>query len=129
MRRFQERRESSRLGGFVAGALLIVFGVVVIALGVSGRSTVQSSSDRSRSSAPTTDPSTDQGRCRRRGPDERQPPTCSVAGKAIDTGTRARCFADYMQIHTLESRAGDYAQLRFATADGRAPTTRRRHCR
>ena len=37
MRKFLE------LGGFIAGALLIVFGVVVIALGVSGRSTVQSS--------------------------------------------------------------------------------------
>ena len=37
MRKFLE------LGGFIAGARLVVFGVVVIALGVSGRSTVQSS--------------------------------------------------------------------------------------
>src|SRR4029079_10379970 len=48
-------------------------------------------------------------------------PTCSGAGKAIDTGASARCFADYMRIHTLESSGGlTYAQLpRFATADGK----------
>ena len=35
-------RKIFEFGGFIAGAVLIIFGVAVIALGVSGRSTVQS---------------------------------------------------------------------------------------
>jgi hypothetical protein len=48
-------------------------------------------------------------------------PSCSVAGKSIDTGGEARCFAQYMRIHTLEATGGvPYAQMpRFATADGK----------
>ncbi len=48
-------------------------------------------------------------------------PTVDVAGKPIDTGTRARAFATYMRIHTLEATGGvPYAQMpRFATADGK----------
>lgn len=30
-------------------------------------------------------------------------PTCSVAGQKVDSGSRARCFASYMRIHTLEA--------------------------
>ena len=48
-------------------------------------------------------------------------PTKSVAGVAIDTGDRARTFAQYMRIHTLEATGGlTYAQMpRFATEDGK----------
>jgi hypothetical protein len=39
-------------------------------------------------------------------------PTCSVAAKAIDNGTNARCFAQYMRIHALEATGGQvYAQM------------------
>jgi len=39
-------------------------------------------------------------------------PTCSVAGKAVDTGSTARCFAQYMRIHSLEATGGlVYAQM------------------
>ncbi len=48
-------------------------------------------------------------------------PTTDIAGKAIDNGSRARCFASYMRIHALEASGGlTYSQLpRFATADGK----------
>jgi len=48
-------------------------------------------------------------------------PTCSVAGKAIDSGTRARCFAQYMRIHTLEATGGlTYAQMgRYLDENGK----------
>src|SRR5262249_18463592 len=32
--------------------------------------------------------------------------SCDVAGKPIDTGNRARCFAQYMNIHALLSTGG-----------------------
>src|SRR6185437_12220033 len=39
-------------------------------------------------------------------------PTCSVAGKAVSTGSTARCFAEYMRIHALEATGGlVYAQM------------------
>ena len=116
MRKFLE------LGGFIAGALLIVFGVIVIALGVSGRSTVQSSLGQEQIvGSDDMTPALIKVAADDAGLTNVSLPTCSVAGQAIDTGTRARCFADYMRIHTLESSGGlTYAQLpRFATADGK----------
>ena len=48
-------------------------------------------------------------------------PTANLAGKEINTGARARDFAKYMRIHTLEATGGKtYAELpRYATADGK----------
>jgi hypothetical protein len=48
-------------------------------------------------------------------------PTKSVAGLPINSGDRARTFAGYMRIHTLEATGGlTYAQMpRYATADGK----------
>jgi hypothetical protein len=46
-------------------------------------------------------------------------PTCAVAEKEIKTGSDARCFAQYMRIHALESSGGlTYAQMgrRFVAA-------------
>ncbi len=47
-------------------------------------------------------------------------PTCSVANKAVSSGTDARCFAQYMTIHALEATGGKYySQMpRYATANG-----------
>ena len=48
-------------------------------------------------------------------------PSCTVAGETVDTGKEAKCFAQYMRIHTLEATGGQtYAQMpRFATDDGK----------
>jgi len=45
-------------------------------------------------------------------------PTCDVVDEAIDTGTEARCFAQYMRVHALEASGGlIYAQMgRFQSA-------------
>ena len=45
-------------------------------------------------------------------------PDCDVAEEPITTGSEARCFAEYMRIHALESSAGlTYAEMgRFVSA-------------
>jgi hypothetical protein len=45
-------------------------------------------------------------------------PTCDVVDEQIDTGTKARCFAQYMRIHALEATGGlSYAEMgRFQSA-------------
>ena len=82
-------------GGFAAGVVLVIFGVVAIAMGANGRSAA--------------------------GLKNVSLPTCTVAGKAVDSGSTARCFASYMRIHALEATGGlTYSQMpRYATADGK----------
>lgn len=48
-------------------------------------------------------------------------PTCSVAGKPVDSGASAKCFAQYMRIHALEASGGrTYSQMgQFLTAAGK----------
>ncbi|HEX7310770.1 MAG TPA: hypothetical protein VF232_06280, partial [Gaiellaceae bacterium] len=48
-------------------------------------------------------------------------PDCDVAGESIDTGSEAKCFAEYMRIHALEASGGlTYAEMpRYATDDGK----------
>jgi hypothetical protein len=49
-------------------------------------------------------------------------PTVAVAGKAINSGDRARAFASYMRIHALEASGGfTYAQMGRFTAKPNAP--------
>jgi len=51
-------------------------------------------------------------------PDRIELPTCDVVDKEIDTGSEARCFAQYMRIHALEDTGGlSYAEMgRFQSA-------------
>src|SRR6476659_1353554 len=49
-------------------------------------------------------------------------PTCDVAGETIDTGSEARCFAQYMNVHALEATGGySYSQMGIYTAKPDAP--------
>ena len=49
-------------------------------------------------------------------------PTCDVAGQAIDTGPKARCFAQYMNIHALEATGGfTYSQMGIYEAKPNTP--------
>jgi hypothetical protein len=49
-------------------------------------------------------------------------PSCTVAGQTIDTGSEARCFAQYMNIHALESTGGYvYSEMGIYTAKPDAP--------
>jgi hypothetical protein len=116
MKRFFE------IGGFISAAILIIFGVAVIALGANGRSTVNSSlKDEAIVGSPDMTPALIKTAATEAGLTGVSLPTCSVAGKAVTNGSSARCFAQYMRIHTLEATGGKtYAEMpRFATADGK----------
>jgi hypothetical protein len=56
-------------------------------------------------------------------------PSCSVAGEKVDTGKEAKCFADYMRIHTLAPRRQDLsadAAVRHGRRQDRAPAAKAR---
>jgi hypothetical protein len=108
------------IGGFIAGAVLIVFGAVALYMGVNARNTVSDELNQQYivGSADMT-PSGIKTAAQEAGLSSSiSLPTCNVAGKAINTGSEARCFAQYMRIHTLESTNGlSYAQMgRFQSA-------------
>jgi hypothetical protein len=110
-------------GGLAAGAILIVFGVVAIAMGFNGRSTVSSSlKNEYIVGSPDMTPALIKEEAQKAGLDisKLDIPTTSVAGKTINSGDRARAFAQYMRIHTFEATKGQtYAQMgRFLDAKG-----------
>jgi hypothetical protein len=116
-------RKLFEMGGFVAAAVLIVFGVVAIIMGFNGRSTVHSNLKQEQIvGTPDMTPAAIKAEARQAGlPPSVKLPTCSVAGQSIDNGSRAHCFAGYMRIHALEATGGlTYAQMpRYATANGK----------
>ncbi len=111
-------------GGFGAGAILVAFGVVAIAMGFSGRATVADSLKLEKivGSADMT-PALIAKEAKDAGlTNIANMPTVAVAGKAINTGPRARAFASYMRIHTLEASGGfTYAQMGRFMAKPDAP--------
>jgi len=110
------------IGGFISGGILIVFGVAVIALGINGHSTVNSSLKQEKiTGTPDMTPALIKSEVANAGLTNVTIPSCSVAGKAIDNGANARCFAEYMRIHTLMATGGvPYALMpRYATSDGK----------
>ncbi|HEY7077028.1 MAG TPA: hypothetical protein VH418_16740 [Solirubrobacteraceae bacterium] len=115
-------RKSLEIGGFIAAAVLIVFGTAAIVLGFNGRSTVQSTLKQEQIvGTPDMTPKAISAEAKQAGLKNVALPTKSVAGQAIDTGSEARTFAGYMRIHALEATGGlTYAQMpRYATADGK----------
>ena len=110
-------------GGFAAGAVLVAFGVVAIVMGFSGRATVADSLKQEKivGSADMT-PALIAKEAKEAGLTNIDLPTVAVAGKAIDSGPRARAFASYMRIHALEATGGyTYAQMGRFTAKPDAP--------
>ncbi len=98
-------RKVFEIGGVVAAAVLIVFGIAAIVMGFSGRSTVHDSLKLEQivGSADMT-PAAIKAEAQQAGlPASLKLPTQDIAGKPINTGDRARAFASYMRIHTLES--------------------------
>ncbi|HEX6700252.1 MAG TPA: hypothetical protein VF101_05920 [Gaiellaceae bacterium] len=108
MRKFLE------IGGVVAGAILIAFGVAAIVMGVNGRSTVHDSLKLEKIvGTPDMTPAAIKQEAKEAGlPSSIELPTVAVAGKAINSGERARAFAGYMRIHALEATHGlTYAEM------------------
>jgi hypothetical protein len=116
-------RKAFEFGGLLAAIVLIGFGVGALVMSVQGHSTVNHSLKLEQiSGTPDMTPTAIKGEAGKELAGVKVDwPTCNVAGKAIDSGARARCFASYMRIHTLEATSGlTYAQMpRYATADGK----------
>ena len=116
-------RNVFKIGGFVSAAVLIAFGIAAIVMGVNGRSTVQNSLKQENIvGTPDMTPALIRAEAKKAGlPSTLSYPTVSVAGKTIDTGSKARAFAGYMRIHALEASGGlTYSQLpRYATKDSK----------
>ena len=115
------------IGGFIAGGILIAFGIAVIVLALNGRSTVNDSLSQERiTGTPDMTPANiKQEVAGQAWAKDFNFPTCSVAGKAVNNGTTARCFAQYMRIHALTATGGlTYSEMgRYATPDGNAAGT------
>jgi hypothetical protein len=118
-------RRLFEFGGYAAAAVLLAFGVAALILGVDGRSEVRTNVKREQI---VGSPDMTPAGIRAEAEQAKLPasilatlPTCSVAGKLVSTGDRARCFASYMRIHALEATGGKtYSQMgRFLTKDGK----------
>ena len=97
------KRKVFELGGILASIVLVAFGIAAIVLGFNGRSTVHTNlAQEAIVGTPDMTPSAIKVEARQaKLPASIKLPTVSVAGKAIDNGTRARAFATYMRIHAL----------------------------
>jgi F0F1-type ATP synthase membrane subunit c/vacuolar-type H+-ATPase subunit K len=116
-------RKALEIGGFIAAAVLIGFGVAAIVMGVNGRNTVNNSlSHEYIVGSPDMSPSAIKAEAKDAGiySAVKDWPTKSVVNQKIDTGDEARAFAGYMRIHALEASGGlTYAQMgRFVAKPG-----------
>lgn len=113
-------RKILEYGGMLAGVILIAFGIGSLWLSIDARSTVQDELSREQIvGSEDMSPSGIQAGIQEAGLTDVSAPSCDVAGEQITTGDEARCFAEYMRIHALESSGGlTYAQMgRFLAAD------------
>jgi len=95
------------IGGVVAGGVMIAFGIAVIVLAINGQNTVKSElKNQQITGTPDMTPTAIKAEADKAGLKNVDLPTCSVAGEAIDDGTKARCFAQYMNVHALEASGG-----------------------
>jgi hypothetical protein len=116
------RKKLWSYGGVAASIVLVAFGIASIVVATSGRSEVRSDIKREAvAGTPDMTPQAIKGEAAKAGLKDVALPTCSVANQTIDSGSKAKCFASYMRIHTLEATGGKtYAQLpRYATKDGK----------
>jgi len=116
-------RKVFELGGVLAAAVLIAFGIAAIVMGVNGHSTVNKSLKQEQIvGTPDMTPAAITAEAKKAGLDVAalSIPSRSVANKKITNGDLARGFAGYMRIHALEATHGlTYAQMgRFVAKPG-----------
>ena len=120
-------RKIFEIGGLAAGAVLIAFGIVAIAMGVNGRSTVNSSIKQEQivgTADMTPAGITAEVKAAKLDVAKLPIPSCSVANKAVTNGATSRCFAQYMRIHTFEATGGyTYSQMGQYQAKPNAPAS------
>ncbi len=95
-----KRERLLRIGGYISGGLLIVFGIGVIVLGVWGFAFTRDHIERENITfGPATDPAV-------------QEHAEQWAGEPVDTGRKALAMAEIMREHTLSSTGGlTYAEM------------------
>jgi hypothetical protein len=109
-------------GGYVAAVVLIAFGIGALVLSIQGKNTVTDSLKAEQIvGSPDMTPDEIEKEANAAGLKNVDIPDCDVAGEDIDTGSEAKCFAEYMRIHALEASDGlTYAEMpRYATDDGK----------
>ncbi|HXZ57815.1 MAG TPA: hypothetical protein VEG40_09550 [Gaiellaceae bacterium] len=132
-------RKVFEIGGIVAAAVLIAFGIASIVMSTNGSSTVKNSLKQEQiTGTPDMSPSGIAAEVKadkaaqtklfaqlhaagvKITPSPIVTPSCTVAGQSIDTGSKARCFARYMRIHTFAASSGlTYSQMgRYIAASG-----------
>jgi hypothetical protein len=102
------------IGGFISGAVLIAIGAVALFLGVGGYNTVSNELSREKIvGGSDMTPAAIQKEAQEAGlPAGVELPYCDVVDESIDTGSEARCFAQYMRVHALEATGGlTYAEM------------------
>jgi hypothetical protein len=116
-------RKTFEIGGIVAAVVLIAFGVAAIAMGFNGRHTLNDSLNLEQIvGSPDMTPAGITRAVQKAGLKNIAIPTCSVAGKTVNDGASARCFAQYMRIHALEATGGYvYSQMGQFVAAPNAP--------
>jgi hypothetical protein len=112
-------------GGIAASIILVGFGIASIVVGFNGRDTVNTSLAAEHIvGTPDMTPAGIKAEAQKAGlkTSTISIPTCSVANQAVNTGSEARCFAQYMRIHALEATGGfTYAQMGRYAALPNAP--------
>ncbi len=111
-----------KYAGIAAGVLLLAFGIGMIGVGTSARSTVNDNLAQEHiTGTPDMTPALIAAAVKESKLDGVTIPTCSVANKAVKDGASAKCFASYMRIHALEATGGrTFSQMgQYLTADGK----------
>jgi hypothetical protein len=100
-------RKFFEYGGWIAGVVLVAFGIAAIAMGVNGRNEVRDAIAAQKITAGDDAAEITNGKL--------QP------GQAITTGAEAKQFAKIMEHHTLDATGGKrYAEMgRFLTSEGK----------
>jgi hypothetical protein len=107
------RQRALELGGLAAGVVLILFGIGALVLGINARNTVEDELTQEKIvGSPDMSPDAIEQSVQEAGLQDVDIPSCDVAEEEITTGDEARCFAEYMRIHALESSSGlTYAEM------------------
>jgi hypothetical protein len=112
-------RRILEIGGIIAGTLMIAFGVGALVMSINARNTVgtEVTAEQIVGSA-DMNPTDIKVAMSEAGLKNVAAPTCTIADQPVQNGSDARCFAQYMRIHALESSGGlTYSQMgRFLAA-------------
>ena len=110
-----------KIGGILAGLVLTGIGIFVIIIALSGRVEVADSLKQEKiTGTPDMTPAAAAAEVAQAGLPNVAVPTCSVADQPIETGSDAKCFAEYIRIHTLQATQGKtYSEMpRYVGANG-----------